>query len=101
MCKICIFGGTTEGRKLVEFLSGQEIEVYTSVATDYGETLIAPAENVTVSVARLTAEGMAALFREQNFDCVVDATHPYAPVVTDNILAACREVGVDYIRLLR
>lgn len=101
MCKICIFGGTTEGRKLVEFLSGQEIEVYTSVATDYGETLIAPAENVTVSVARLTAEGMAALFREQNFDCVVDATHPYAPVVTDNILTACREVGVDYIRLLR
>ena len=39
MKKICVFAGTTEGRKLVEFLSGQPVEVMACVATEYGETL--------------------------------------------------------------
>lgn len=101
MSKICIFGGTTEGRKLAEFISGQPLEAWVSVATDYGETLIDAAENVRVSVARLTAGEMTELFRRESFACVIDATHPYAAAVTENIAEACREADVEYIRLLR
>ena len=101
MSKICIFGGTTEGRKLAEFISGQPLEAWVSVATDYGETLIDAADNVRVSVARLTAGEMTELFRRESFACVIDATHPYAAAVTENIAEACREADVEYIRLLR
>ena len=38
MAKICVFAGTTEGRQLVEFLSGQRVQVRACVATEYGET---------------------------------------------------------------
>ena len=101
MFKICVFAGTTEGRELVEFLSSQPIRVTACVATEYGETLLSPAVNLTISAKRLTAEEMEALFAAEQFDLVIDATHPYASVVTENICSACTATGTEYLRLLR
>ena len=101
MYKLCVFAGTTEGRELVEFLSGQNVAVTACVATEYGETLLTPRENLTISAQRLTREKMEALFSRERFDMVIDATHPYASVVTENIAAACESAGVRYQRLLR
>lgn len=101
MYKLCVFAGTTEGRELVEFLSGQNLSVTACVATEYGETLLSPRENLTISAQRLTGEEMETLFAREHFDMVIDATHPYASVVTENIAAACETAGVRYQRLLR
>ena len=101
MFKICVFAGTTEGRNLVEFLSTQNVSVTACVATEYGETLLDPADNLTISAQRLTEPQMQELFTTQGFDLVVDATHPYAPVVTENIASACEAAGTEYLRLLR
>ena len=101
MCKLCVFAGTTEGRELVEFLCAQDVSVTACVATEYGQTLLSPKDNLTISARRLTGEEMQALFSRENFDLVIDATHPYASVVTENIEAACDKAGVRYQRLLR
>lgn len=101
MCKICVFAGTTEGRELIEFLCTQPAAVMACVATEYGETLLSPAENLTISAARLTQKDMEVLFAQENFDLVVDATHPYAPAVTENIANACETTHTEYLRLLR
>ena len=101
MYKLCVFAGTTEGRELVEFLSSQDLSVTACVATEYGETLLSPKENLTISAKRLSREEMEALFSREQFDMVIDATHPYASVVTQNLAAACEAAGVRYQRLLR
>ena len=101
MGKLCVFAGTTEGRRLVEFLAGQDLEVTACVATEYGQALLSPAENLTVSAERLTREQMTELFSREGFDLVVDATHPYAAAVTENIRGSCLETGTPYQRLLR
>lgn len=101
MYKLCVFAGTTEGRELAELLADQPVEVTACVATEYGEALLPPRERLTVSNRRLTAEEMEALLRREHFDLVVDATHPYASEVTENIVRACRAAGVEYLRLLR
>ncbi len=101
MYNLCVFAGTTEGRELISFLTEQPLSVTACVATEYGETLLHPAPNLTISAARLTREDMIALFTEQKFDLVVDATHPYAPIVTENIVGACAETNTQYLRLLR
>ena len=101
MYKVCVFAGTTEGRELIRFLCAQGLRVTACVATEYGETLLEEAENLTVSAARLDREDMAGLFRRESFDLAVDATHPYAPIVTENIARACEETGTEYLRLLR
>ena len=101
MCKICIFAGTTEGRSLIERLSGRGAQLLACVATEYGETLLGEHDGVRVLSGRLNAQEMAELFRREDVDCVVDATHPYADKVTENLCAACEESGTRYLRLLR
>lgn len=101
MSKICIFGGTTEGRKLAEFLSGQPCDVTVCVATDYGQTLLPESEHVSVSARRLPVGEIVSLLTEHRFDLVIDATHPYAQSITKSIASACRETGTLRWRLLR
>ena len=101
MYKLCVFAGTTEGRALVELLAGQPVAVTACVATEYGGALLEPRENLTVSRERLTREEMEELFTRECFALVVDATHPYAAAVTENIAAACEGTGTEYLRLLR
>ena len=101
MSKICIFGGTTEGRKLAEFLSGQPCDVMVCVATDYGQTLLPEAEHVSVSARRLPVGEIVSLLTEHRFDLVIDATHPYAQSITKSIARACREMETLRWRLLR
>ena len=58
MCKICIFAGTTEARRLVELLSTQPVSVTACVATEYGETLLPEGGNVTVRSGRIPVDGI-------------------------------------------
>ena len=101
MYNICIFAGTTEGRKLTEFLSGQPAALTACVATEYGEAMIKSSENLTILAERLSFDEMKELFSKAKFDLVIDATHPYAVEATKNISSACRETGTEYIRLAR
>ena len=101
MSDICVFAGTSEGRRLAEFLSGQPVRVLACVATEYGETLIPQGENIEVSAGRLDADAMRALFSKRRFDVVIDATHPFATVVSESLTAACRDTGTPYLRLNR
>ncbi len=100
---ICIFAGTSEGRELIEYLSDNafgQVKITACVATEYGEELI---ENTRAEIhtGRLDRDGMVELFKEKNFDIVIDSTHPYAKIVTENICAATDELGIEYLRLNR
>ena len=101
MCNICVFAGTTEGRELVEFLAGQPVQATVCVATEYGETLLPEAENVTVLAGRIPVADIIRMLQETRFDLVIDATHPYAASITESICTACRETETEYLRLLR
>lgn len=98
--KILIFAGTTEGRQLAEYLGSQGISAHVCVATEYGEQLVKKSDTVTVTAGRLDCEGMQDLIKE-GFSLVIDATHPYAVIVSSNIKEACSKAGVEYMRLLR
>lgn len=101
MFDLCLFAGTTEGRRLVEFLRETPLSVYVSVATEYGETLVPQGSNITVHAGRLDRAQMAALFVRERFALVVDATHPFAAEATGNIASAAGETGIEVVRLVR
>ncbi len=101
MSELCVFAGTSEGRRLLEFLAGQDVRALACVATDYGEALVPRADNIEVSAGRMDRGGMEALFTERRFDLVIDATHPFATSVSENIAAACAGTGTEYLRLNR
>ncbi len=89
---ILIFGGTTEGRTLAETLARQQIPCTVCVATEYGEQVMPPSEYIEVRQGRLTREQMAELTADGGYTAVVDATHPFATVVSENICSSIRTV---------
>ncbi len=96
-----LIGGTSEGRRLIKELASCPVQLFVSVATSYGAELIEPQPNVTVMAERMDESAMRAFLRQHSPDCVIDATHPYATVVTATIKAACAKEGCQYLRLVR
>lgn len=101
MKPVIIFAGTIEGRTLSEYLAGRGIPVTACVATEYGETLFAERPGLKVHAGRMDEEEMEAWIREQDPVLAVDATHPYARVVSENLVRACEKAGTEYLRLVR
>ncbi|MDR2866012.1 MAG: precorrin-6A reductase [Methanomassiliicoccaceae archaeon] len=102
MTDIIIFGGTTEGRMLSELMAGSGAKVCLCVATEHGEGMVRRHENMEISHQRLGgADGIASLIRDRNAGVVVDATHPYALVISRNIKKACAATGAEHMRLVR
>lgn len=99
--KILIFAGTTEGRKLSELLAASEIAHTLCVATEYGEVVLKAHPLVTVHRGRMNQEEIRELIRAGGFAAVVDATHPYAEVITANIREALRGLDIPCLRLRR
>ena len=101
MCeKICLFAGTAEGRRLAAYLN-ESAELTVCVATEYGETALHGIDGLNVRAGRMDRCEMERFIAENRFTLILDATHPYAEAVTENIRAAAAACGVRLIRVLR
>lgn len=101
MEKVLIFAGTKEGRLLAEHMCRLQKEVHISVATEYGEEVLPEETELVVHQGRLTERQMEDLLMQEDWETVIDATHPYAVEVSANLKQACRQTGRPYLRLLR
>ena len=106
MPEILIFAGTTEGRKLSEYLAEAEINHTICVATEYGEIVLKQHPLVKVHQGRMNQEQIERFLSNGKFEVVVDATHPFAKEITCNIQAALKKMGqsgisIPYLRLKR
>ena len=97
--KTVIFGGTSEGRELSQELAKAGAEVVVSVASEYGAEEQGTFQGVQVEAGPKETDEIREMIR--GADLVIDATHPYAVIVTDNIRAAAEAEGVTRLRLLR
>lgn len=99
---VLVFGGTSEGRKLAEIFNANNRKCTICVATDYGEKLLLKSENVNVICGRMDCNEICMLLGEDNkYSYVIDATHPYASVISENARNACIKTNTAYLRLLR
>jgi len=102
MTGIFIFSGTSEGRTLSKMLAAAGADVHVRVATEYGAEVMGFDDDIDVKVGSCGgAEGIANVIRENGYEIVVDATHPYALNITEHIRQACDATGAFYIRLKR
>ena len=97
--KTVIFGGTSEGRELSQALAKAGADVVVSVVSDVGAEEQGVLAGVQVEVGPKEEDGIRAMISDA--DLVIDATHPYAVIVTDNIRRAAEAEGVERLRLLR
>lgn len=99
--RVLVFGGTMEGRTLIEKMLEQNAEVTACVATDYGAAMLQEQKNLTIHSGRMEKEEIEQLIHDIHPDLLVDATHPYSQNVSENILAALEATGIPYLRVER
>ena len=100
MPRILILGGTTEARMLGERLAKRgDLEVTLSLA---GRTAAPVPHAVPIRVGGFGGVvGLADYLAEQRIDVMIDATHPYATVISANATAAARKTGLRFVALRR
>jgi precorrin-6A/cobalt-precorrin-6A reductase len=100
MARILILGGTTEARQLAERLAGRAgLEITLSLA---GRTVTPARQPVPVRVGGFGgAAGLADYLGRERIDAVIDATHPYAAVISANAIEAARKGNVPLVALRR
>jgi precorrin-6A/cobalt-precorrin-6A reductase len=100
MARILILGGTAEARQLAGRLAGRAgLDITLSLA---GRTATPAAQPVPVRVGGFGgAEGLAKYLVTERIDALIDATHPYANVISANAVAAVQRSGVQLVALRR
>jgi precorrin-6A/cobalt-precorrin-6A reductase len=100
MPRVLILGGTAEARQLAERLASRPgLEVTLSLA---GRTAAPARQPVPVRRGGFGgAAGLADYLIGERIDALIDATHPYASVISANAVAAAREAKVPCVALRR
>lgn len=101
MKRILIFSGTTEGRQLADILDASGICADVCVATEYGHEVMTEGKYRNIHTGRLAEDEMKEFMQNGDYTAVVDATHPYAVLVSSNIRQAAEQVRLPYYRLRR
>jgi len=97
--KILIFGGTGEARDLANKLVALGHDVTTSLA-GRTRTPNLPAGQLRVGGFGGVAQ-LKAFFEQDEFDRVIDATHPYADKMSAQLVPAAQLAGVELFRVNR
>jgi precorrin-6A/cobalt-precorrin-6A reductase len=100
MPNVLILGGTMEGRRLAERLAGRsDLAVTLSLA---GRTAHPAALPVPVRSGGFGGvAGLVDYLKAEHIDALIDATHPYAAVISANAAQAARITGVPLLALRR
>lgn len=80
-----VFAGTKMGREYVKELLDRGEKVIVSTATEYGASLYEPHENLILNSKKMNDEEMLLFISEKDIDEIIDISHPYAVIVTENI----------------
>jgi precorrin-6A/cobalt-precorrin-6A reductase len=96
---ILILGGTTEARELALALGDRDVFTTMSLA---GRTQSPAAQPVPVRRGGFGgAEGLANYIRGHRVDVLIDATHPYARIISWNAVEAAKQTGVPILAVRR
>ena len=98
---IWVIAGTLDGRTLavdIQERTGEEVLV--TVVSQYGAELAAH-KGITVHTGRLDQEAMQNLIKEHNIRLLIDASHPYAAIVTATAQDAAKAKGIPFVRFER
>jgi precorrin-6A/cobalt-precorrin-6A reductase len=100
MARILILGGTAEAAELAARLAGDErLETVTSLA---GLTRMPTASAGRVRRGGFGGpDGLAAFLKDERYDALIDATHPFAARIAAHAAEAAEIAGVARVKLVR
>lgn len=125
--KIFLLGGTKDSINIIHFLKGENIEeslekfpdshstngfneffpgpfsfyILNTTTTDHGANLAKSAGADDIIAKPLPLDEIISILKDNNFDLIIDATHPFAKNITSSAIEAAKISEVPYIRFER
>ncbi|MEM9400824.1 MAG: precorrin-3B C(17)-methyltransferase, partial [Verrucomicrobiota bacterium] len=99
---VWVFSGTRDGNALAGEIFQRESDVVVSTATEYGkENLLHDFPGIKVCAGRIGQQKRTELLQDKKARMIVDATHPYATVISTQLMEIAQQLELPYIRFER
>lgn len=99
---VLVIAGTTEAREVIEARLKQNPSerILASTATELGREMLVEYP-IDVHVGRLDLDGFTQLLGAHPCGQIIDASHPFAQIVSETVRQAAKECAVPYVRYER
>jgi cobalt-factor III methyltransferase len=99
---VWVFSGTSDGNALARELANNYRPIVVSTASEYGGEIVRErCPGVTVWSGRQGVEARRRALRASSAVAIVDATHPYAQVISEQLIGLAEELAIPYFRYER
>lgn len=100
--RILLLGGTKDSTNIIEHIKrNYDAYILTTTTTEYGAKLAGQSGSDDVIARPLPKDEIIDIIRKDNFDILIDATHPFAEHITQTSASIVRELEMPYIRFER
>ncbi|HEY9701190.1 MAG TPA: precorrin-6A reductase, partial [Allocoleopsis sp.] len=98
---IWLIGGTSESVILAKAIAGLNIPCTITVTTENATSLYQDIPFVNVIVGKLELYDLSVFLRENKIKAIVDASHPFAKIITRYAIDTSQELNIPYLRFER
>lgn len=95
-----MMGGTTESLQIADFLEDNDYDFVISVVSQYGADL-ALKHHDKVNIAAMDSDQLVEYIQDNQINFLLDATHPFAKVASQNAIDAAQKTKIPYLRFER
>ena len=100
--KIFLLGGTKDSINIIEFIKEKyDAFILTTTTTEYGAKLAKEGGSDDTIARPLSKEEITEILIRDEFDILIDATHPFAAHITQTSATIANELKMPYIRFER
>jgi len=98
---ICLIGGTSESVAIAQLLTEHNFPYIITVTTPSASKLYQKIKNPQIFVGKLSDREIYQLMAQNHITRVIDATHPFAVNISQEVINICRDLAIKYIRYER
>ena len=100
--KVFLLGGTKDSTNIITHMKeNYDVFILTTTTTEYGARLAREAGSDDTIARPLLKDEIIEIIQRENFDILIDATHPFAAHITQTSSSIARELEMPYIRFER
>ena len=100
--KVILLGGTKDSTNIISHLKkNYDVFILTTTTTEYGARLAQEAGSDETIARPLLKDEIISIIKENEFDILIDATHPFAEHITQTSASIAKELEMPYIRFER
>ena len=100
--RILLLGGTKDSINIIEFIKDNyEAYILTTTTTEYGSKLAMEGGSDETIARPLPKDEIIDIIKDEHFDIMIDATHPFAEHITQTCVSIADELKMPFIRFER